>query len=156
IFRESDVLRENRERARLKFLFLQHGWTAESFLQEIERRLGYKLDPGVPEQVPADVFRDHAGVNPQKQPGFFYVGASVLRGRMSPEQMRVAADAAEQYGSGELRTTNTQNLVIVNVPQAHVGELVSRMETAGLRFAASAFWRGAVACTGTEFCKLAI
>src|SRR5262249_9375165 len=156
IFRESDVLRENRERARLKFLFLQHGWTAESFLQEIERRLGYKLEPGVSEQVPANVFRDHAGVHPQKKPGLFYVGASVLRGRISPEQMRVAAHLAEKHGSGELRTTNTQNLVIVNVAQARVGEVVSRLETAGLRGAASAFWRGAVACTGTEFCKLAI
>ena len=111
LFRDADVLRENRERARLKFLFLQHGWTAESFLQEIERKLGYKLDPGVAEQAPDDVFRDHVGVHPQKQPGLFYVGAAVLRGRITPQQLRVAADLAERYGNGELRTTNTQNLV---------------------------------------------
>jgi sulfite reductase (ferredoxin) len=156
LFRDSEVLRENRERARLKFLFLQHGWTAESFLQEVERRLGFKLDPGVPEHVPADIFRDHAGVHAQKQPGLFYVGAAVLRGRISPEQMRVAADLADLYGSGELRTTNTQNLIVVNVPQTRVGDVVCRLEKVGLRVAASAFWRGAVACTGTEFCKLAI
>jgi sulfite reductase (ferredoxin) len=156
LFRDSEVLRENRERARMKFLFLQHGWTAESFLQEVERRLGFKLDLGVPEHVPADIFRDHAGVHPQKQPGLFHVGASVLRGRISPQQMRVAADLAESYGSGELRTTNTQNLIIVNIPQVQVGEVVSRLEAADLHVAASAFWRGAVACTGTEFCKLAI
>ena len=156
LFRDSEVLRENRERARLKFLFLQHGWTAESFLEEVERRLGFKLDPAAPEHVPADIFRDHAGVNPQKQPGLFYVGAAVLRGRISPEQMRAAADLAETYGTGELRTTNTQNLIIVNVPQVRVGDLVNRLESAGLHVAASTFWRGAVACTGTEFCKLAI
>jgi sulfite reductase (ferredoxin) len=156
IFRDADALRENRERARLKYLFLQHGWTAESFLRELERRLGYSLAPGVPEQAPLDVFRDHVGVHAQKQPGLFYVGVAVLRGRISPEQLRVAAGLAERYGNGELRTTNTQNLVIVNVPRESTHAVVLALETAGLRVAASAFWRGAVACTGSEFCKLAI
>jgi len=156
LFRDSADLRENRERARLKFLFLQHGWTAESFLEEVERRAGFTLDPAVPEEVPADIFRDHTGVRPQKQPGLFYVGAAVLRGRITPEQMRVAADLAERYGSGELRTTNTQNLVIVNVPTAGTRAVVDGLEDEGLRVVASGFWRGAVACTGTEFCKLAI
>jgi sulfite reductase (ferredoxin) len=156
LFRDADSLRENRERARLKFLFLQHGWTAESFLAEVERRLGYKLDPAVHEQVPEDIYRDHSGVHAQKQPGLFYVGAAVLRGRINPQQMRVAADLAERFGSGELRTTNTQNLVIVNVPQAHIDVVVRELDNAGLHVRASSFWRGAVACTGAEFCKLAI
>jgi sulfite reductase (ferredoxin) len=156
LFRDANVLRENRERARLKYLFLQHGWTAESFLQEIERKLGYKLEPGVTEQAPDDVFRDHVGVHPQKQAGLFYVGAAVLRGRITPQQLRAAADLAERYGNGELRTTNTQNLVIVNVPREKTAALALGLETAGLHVAASAFWRGAVACTGSEFCKLAI
>jgi sulfite reductase (ferredoxin) len=137
-------------------LFLQHGWTAESFLQEIERRLGYKLDPAVPEHPPADVFRDHAGIHPQKQDGLFYVGAAVLRGRISPEQMRAAADLAERYGNGELRTTAAQNLVVVGVRQEHTLRVSRGLAAAGLPVQASPFWRGAVACTGTEFCKLAI
>jgi sulfite reductase (ferredoxin) len=156
LFRESSSLRENRERARLKYLFLQHGWTADSFLAELEGRLGFKLDPAVPEQVPADIFRDHTGVHPQKQPGLFYVGASVLRGRITPEQMRVAANLADRYGNGELRTTNTQNLVVVNVPREKTKALSLELASAGLHVAASPFWRGAVACTGSEFCKLAI
>jgi len=156
LFRDASVLRENRERARLKYLFLQHGWTAESFLQEIERKLGYKLEPGAPEQAPDDVFRDHVGVHPQKQAGLFYVGAAVLRGRITPQQLRAAADLAERYGNGELRTTNTQNLVVVNVPRENTAAVALGLETAGLHVAASAFWRGAVACTGSEFCKLAI
>ncbi|HKF23927.1 MAG TPA: nitrite reductase [Candidatus Angelobacter sp.] len=155
-FRDSAVLRESRDRARLKFLFLQHGWTAESFLEEVERRLGFSLDPAVPEQVPADVFRDHTGVHSQKQPGLSYVGAAVLRGRITPEQMRAAADLAERYGTGELRTTNTQNLVIVNVLESQTGFVTEGLNRAGLCVEASTFWRGAVACTGTEFCKLAI
>ena len=156
LFRDADGLRENRERARLKFLFLRHGWTAESFLQEIERRLGFQLDPAGAERVPNDVFRDHTGVHPQKQHGLYYVGASVLRGRIAPEQMHAAADLAERYGSGELRTTNTQNLVIINVPRDKAQAVVLGLDSAGLRVEASPFWRGAVACTGTEFCKLAI
>jgi sulfite reductase (ferredoxin) len=156
IFREAAALREHRERARLKFLFLQHGWTAESFLVELERRLGYNLDPAVSEEVPSDIFRDHVGVHAQKQAGLFYIGAAVLRGRITPQQMRVAADLAERFGSGELRTTNAQNLVIVNVPRQSIHELVPALEGVGLPVQASTFWRGAVACTGTEFCKLAI
>ena len=156
IFRESDVLRENRERARLKYLFLRHGWTADSFLREIEQRLGFNLEPAAVERVPNDVFRDHVGVHPQKQPGLFYVGASVLRGRITPAQMRAAADLADCYGTGELRTTNTQNLVLINVPREKTHAVVMGLEWAELHVEASPFWRGAVACTGAEFCKLAI
>jgi len=156
IFRDAASLREHRERARLKFLFLQQGWTAETFLLELERRLGYNLDPAVLEEVPSDVFRDHVGVHAQKQAGLFYVGAAVLRGRITPAQLRVAADLADRFGSGELRTTTAQNLVIVNVGRENIHELLESLESAGLQVRASAFWRGAVACTGTEFCKLAI
>jgi sulfite reductase (ferredoxin) len=156
LFRDAAGLRDNRERARLKFLFLQQGWTADSFLAEVERRLSFTLDPAVPEEVPADVFRDHAGVHPQKQPGLFYVGAAVLRGRITPAQMLAAADLADRYGNGELRTTNTQNLIIVNIPAAQTQAVALGLESAGLHVDASSFWRGAVACTGTEFCKLAI
>jgi sulfite reductase (ferredoxin) len=84
------------------------------------------------------------------------VGAAVLRGRLRAEEMRRAAELAERYGTGELRTTNMQNLVILNVPGPKVDALAGELEAAGLRVAASPFWRGAIACTGTEFCKLAI
>ena len=156
IFREADVLRENRERARLKYLFLRHGWTPETFLQAVEDRLGFHLEPSGTEQMPADVFRDHTGLHAQKQPGLFYAGASVLRGRITPEQMRAAAQLAEQYATGELRTTNTQNLIIVNIPEKNAHAVAQGLESAGLHVEASPFWRGAVACTGSEFCKLAI
>src|SRR5439155_731915 len=92
IFRDSDVLRQNRERARLKFLFLQHGWTAERFKAAIEERLGAPLAPGVDDDPPDDAYRDHVGVHAQRQPGYSYVGVAVLRGRLTAEQMRIAAD----------------------------------------------------------------
>jgi sulfite reductase (ferredoxin) len=156
LFRDSEALREHRERARLKFLFLRHGWSAEDFQKELESRIGFRLDPAAPEQPPADVYRDHVGIHAQKQPGLCYVGAAVLRGRIHPEQMRAAADLADRLAGGELRTTNMQNLVIVNVPQLQAEFLAKELDAIGLRVGGSPFWRGAIACSGTEFCKLAI
>ena len=92
----------------------------------------------------------------QKQDGYVYAGVPVLRGRLTVEQMRATADLAERYGSGELRTTTMQNLVILNVRRERADALARELEAAGLRVDASPFWRGTVACTGTEFCKLAL
>lgn len=156
IFRDSQELREHRERARLKFLFLRQGWTPEQFLQELEARLGFRLDPAVAEEPPQDVYRDHVGIHAQKQQGYCYVGAAVLRGRISAEQMSAAADLAERFAGGQLRTTGMQNLVIINVPRARAERLAGELEMIGLRVGGSPFWRGAIACSGTEFCKLAI
>jgi sulfite reductase (ferredoxin) len=156
IFRDADVLRQSREQARLKFLFLKHGWNAETMLAEIERRLGYKLDPAEPEDLKGDIFRDHIGVHPQRQPGLSYVGASVLRGRTNSAQLHAAADLADRYGTGEIRTTTMQNLIFVNIPTARANQLAYEVNALGFKVEPSVFWRGAVACTGTEFCKLAI
>jgi len=156
LFRESSQLREHRERARLKFLFLKHGWTADDFQKELEQRVGFHLDPAVTENAPADVYRDHIGIHAQKQPGYCYVGAAVLRGRITAEQMRNAADLADRFANGELRTTNMQNLLVVNVPRLQAESLAKELDAIGLRVGGSPFWRGAVACSGTEFCKLAI
>jgi sulfite reductase (ferredoxin) len=156
IFRDQQVLRENRERARLKYLFLREGWTVERFLDELHARLGFKLDPAAPEEIPDEILRDHVGIHPQRQPGLAYVGASVLRGRISGEQLEAAADLAERFGSGSLRLTVSQNLVIIDVPYAKTGQLARELGQIGLHVEASTFWRGAIACTGTEFCKLAI
>jgi sulfite reductase (ferredoxin) len=84
------------------------------------------------------------------------VGAAVLRGRITSEQLQEAAEHSEHFGSGELRTTNMQNLIVVNVPETEAQSLAAKLSAVGLSTAASPFWRGAVACTGTEFCKLAI
>ncbi len=156
LFRAQDVLRENRERARLKFLFLQHGWTAESFLADLEERIGFKLDQGESEEVPSDVHRDHVGIHAQKQLGFSYVGANVLSGRITPDQLRLVADLSDQFGDGHIRNTVMQNLVIVNIPDRNAVRVAGELTAAGLPVRAAAFARAAVACTGTEFCKLAL
>ncbi len=156
IFREQDALRENRTRARLKYLFMRHGWTAESMLAAIEERLGYSFDPQEEGPIADDLYRDHMGVHRQKQEGLSSVGCSVLRGRLTAEQMHALASLAERYGDGHLRTTIMQNIVLVNIRNADVSALVGELVQLGLQVEPSVFYRGAIACTGTEFCKLAI
>jgi sulfite reductase (ferredoxin) len=158
IFKEQTELRENRTRARLKYLFMRHGWTAESMLAAIEAKLGYKLDPSPvsEDETPDDVYRDHIGVTPQRQAGLSAVGASVLRGRLTGEQLIQLADLAEKFGDGHLRATIMQNIIVANVPNARTSDVVRRLNEIGLEVEVSPFWRGAIACTGTEFCKLAI
>jgi sulfite reductase (ferredoxin) len=156
LFRDADVLRQSREQARLKFLFLKQGWSAETFLSELNRRLGFQLDPAEEETLPSDLQRDHVGVHAQKQQGYFFVGASVLRGRLTAAQLHAVADLADRFAGGEVRTTAMQNLLIVNVREPNTAALRRELEDIGLPVEASPFWRGTVACTGTEFCKLAI
>jgi sulfite reductase (ferredoxin) len=156
IFRQQQGLRESRDRARMKHLFLREGWIEELFLEELQSKLDFKLDPGVEENVPDDVFRDHVGVRRQKQPGLYSVGATVLNGRMSGEQLLAIADLSEQYAGAEFRTTVMQNFILPHVPQANLEVVLGSLHSLGLTVEATNFWRGAVACTGTEFCKLAI
>jgi len=132
IFRDQQGLRESRERARMKYLFLKEGWTAETFLAELQSLLDFKLLPGVPEQVPNDIFRDHVGVNPQRQPGLSSVGSSVLRGRLSGDQLESVAGLAERFGSGALRTTVSQNLLFIDIPSNKTAELVRELGQIGL------------------------
>ncbi|MBW3622947.1 MAG: nitrite reductase [Armatimonadetes bacterium] len=156
IFRDSDILRESRSAARLKFLFLKFGWTPDTFLEELHRRIGFELEPAVPETVPTDTWRDHVGIHRQKQEGLNYVGASVLRGRITADQMKLVADLSEEYGRRQIRLTVGQNLVLTDIPDENVEAVVQKLEAADLKTKASSFWRGTVACTGMEFCKLSL
>jgi sulfite reductase (ferredoxin) len=156
IFRDQQGLRESRERARLKYLFMKEGWTPATFLTELQSRLDFTLLPGAPENPPNDIFRDHVGIHPQRQQGLSYVGAAVLRGRLTGEQLEAAAELSERFGSGALRATVSQNLLFIDIPHHKTAELTRELGQIGLHVEATNFWRGAVACTGTEFCKLAI
>jgi sulfite reductase (ferredoxin) len=156
IFREQTNLRENRTRARIKYLFVKFGWTAESMLAAVEEKVGVKFDPCPEGFVADDVYRDHVGVHAQKQPGLSFVGATVLRGRLTADQLHALANLSERSGDGHLRTTIMQNICIVNVPNAKVSQLVGELGALGLSVEPTVFYRGAIACTGTEFCKLAI
>jgi len=156
IFRDQEALRKDRSKARIKYMFMEHGWTAESFTEELQKRVGFTFEPAAEEVLPEDVFRDHCGIRKQKQEGLSSVGMSVLRGRVSGEQLEKVADLADKFGNGELRTTIMQNLIIPNVPTEKAQALAAELGKLELHVEGSVFWRGTVACTGTEFCKLAI
>lgn len=156
LFRDQIELRKSREQARMKYLFLKQGWDAARFLDELQARLDFKLQPAGEEVVPADVFRDHTGIHAQRAKGLFTVGASVLRGRLSGEQLVAAADLADRYGSGKIRLTVSQNLLFVDIPEEKTQPLVHALGGIHFYVEASNFWRGAISCTGMEFCKLAI
>jgi len=156
IFRASEVLRQSRDHARLKYLFLKHGWTADAFLAELNRVIGFTLDPAEHEEIPSDTHRDHTGIHRQKQAGLVFIGASVLRGRITPAQLRRAAELADQFGDGGLRFTAQQNILLANVREEFANAVAAELTRAGLPVEAAAFSRGTVACTGSEFCKLAL
>jgi sulfite reductase (ferredoxin) len=156
VFRDSDVLREQREKARLKFLFLRHGWTEDEFRDALERRLRFALPPAVAEEAPGEPHRDHLGIRAQKQAGLYSVGVPVVRGRLGAAQLHVLAAAAERYAAGRLRATVMQNLLLLDVPRAALADVARVASETGLPLGVSPFARGTVACTGTEFCKLAL
>ncbi len=146
--------RRLRHRARLKFLVAD--WGPERFREVLEKEyLGYALPDGPAPAPPRGGVRDHVGVHPQRD-GHYYVGFAPTVGRLSADALDVVADLAARYGSGRVRTTAEQKMVILDVPAAQTGELVAELGAAGLPANPSAFRRHTMACTGIEFCKLAI
>jgi ferredoxin-nitrite reductase len=97
----------------------------------------------------------HIGVHPQRQPDLNYIGVSIAVGRLPVVQMRTVADIAEKFGTGEIRLTVWQNLLIPNIPFHSVDAVVQALHNAGLECTASALLRGTVACTGNRGCRYA-
>jgi len=95
-------------------------------------------------------------VHPQSQPGLCYIGVVLPVGRLEARQLRRLAEIAERYGSGTLRLTVWQNLLISDIPEARVGDAVAEIEALGLGTSASAIRGGVVACTGNVGCKFAL
>jgi len=153
IFRDYGY-RRLRSRARLKFLVAD--WGAERFREVLEREyLHAALTDGPAPPPPPAGSRDHVGVHRQRD-GLFYLGVAPHTGRTSGTQLWQVADLAESFGSGRIRTTIEQKLLITDVPERNVPELVSELECLDLPARPSAFRRSTMACTGIEFCKLAI
>jgi sulfite reductase (ferredoxin) len=146
--------RRLRARARIKFLVAD--WGAEKFREVLENEyLGEPLPDGPAPAPPPAAGRDHVGVHRQ-QDGNYYVGVAPHVGRTSGTQLYQVADLAQAYGSGTVRTTTEQKLLILDIPERNLPGLLSDLEAADLQASPSVFRRGTMACTGIEFCKLAI
>ena len=152
IFRDHGA-RELRTKARLAFLIEE--WGVEKFRKELERRVDRPLaSAGTDQRAPKHT--DHIGVFRQQQAGLNYVGLAVPVGRMTSEQMLQLADVAENYGSGALRLTVGQNVIIADVPDGKIGELTEEPVLEKLRYDPSEVMRGLVSCTGMDFCHFAL
>jgi len=146
--------RRLRHRARIKFLVAD--WGTEKFREVLEKEyLGYALPDGPAPAAPRHGTRDHVGVHQQRD-GNYYVGFAPTVGRLSADALDVIAGLADRYGSGRVRTTTEQKMVILDVPPDRTDDLVNELDKAGLPARPSAFRRHTMACTGIEFCKLAI
>jgi len=145
--------RRLRTRARLKFLVAD--WGAEKVREVIETQYLKRPLLDGPAAAPYRGRRDHVGVHPQKD-GRFYVGAAPTVGRVSGTILHAVADLAERHGSGQVRLTAQQKLVVLDVAEVDVEPLVEGLHALGLEVRPSEFRRGTMACTGIEFRKLAI
>ncbi|MCP3820835.1 nitrite/sulfite reductase [Streptomyces sp. A3M-1-3] len=153
IFRDYGY-RRLRTRARLKFLVAD--WGAEKFRQVLEDEyLSRTLVDGPAPEQPVQQWRDHVGVHRQ-QDGRFYVGFAPRVGRVDGTLLTKIAELAEAHGSGRLRTTVEQKMIVLDIEESQVESLVEGLEALDLRVNPSPFRRGTMACTGIEFCKLAI
>ncbi|WP_062214179.1 nitrite/sulfite reductase [Streptomyces sp. NBRC 109706] len=146
--------RRLRTRARIKFLLKDWGVAKFRQVLEDEYLLRRMVDGPAPEQPPNE-WRDHIGVHRQKD-GRFYLGFAPRVGRVDGTTLAKIADLAEAHGSHRVRTTVHQKMLILDVPEDQVEQLADALEALDLTTRPSSFRRGTMACTGIEFCKLAI
>src|ERR1700722_10559436 len=148
--------RTNRKRARLKYVIDK--WGIPKYLEEVEKKLAFPvlrlpLDRCEPRKAP--IPHGHLGAFKQVQPSLNYIGAVIPVGRMKPKQMRRIAEVAQNYGSGEVRLTVWQNLIIPNVPDHFVETVKKSLVKMGLHHSATAISGGLIACTGNAGCQWA-
>jgi sulfite reductase (ferredoxin) len=152
IFRDYGY-RRLRNKARLKFLLAD--WGPAKFRQILETEyLGRALPDGPAAPTPTTP-GDHIGVHAQKD-GRFYIGVTPFVGRVSGTILTRLADLLEAHGSTRLRTTPHQKLVLLDIAEQNVEPLIAALDELGLSARPSLFRRSTIACTGLEFCKLAI
>ncbi len=146
--------RKNRKHARLKYLIAD--WGIDAFRLKVEEYLGWKMTDAEPSTERTRGYEDKLGVFAQIQDGLSIIGVTVVAGRLTSDQMDAVADIAQQYGSGDIRLTVMQNFLIPNVKNENVHRVLEALRNIGLPVEGSAFRKGVVACTGIEFCNLAV
>ena len=146
--------RKSRKHARVKYLVAD--WGAAKYREKVEEIIGYKLTDA--ESTPTGVrgYEDHYGVHPQMQEGLSFIGVPVIGGRVNSDQWDAVADLADQYGSGEIRLTVMQSFYIPNVKNEDTATVVEKLGEIGLPVNVSPIRSGMVACTGIQYCNLAV
>ncbi|MFS8856109.1 ferredoxin--nitrite reductase [Synechococcus sp. H55.2] len=147
-------LRANRQKARLMWLIDE--WGLEKFRAAVERQIGHPLSRAAEKDEVVWQKRDLLGVHAQKQPGLNFVGLHVPVGRLNALEMMELARLAEVYGSGELRLTVEQNVLIPNVPDSRVAPLLKEPLLKKFSPNPGPLQRGLVSCTGNQFCNFAL
>jgi ferredoxin-nitrite reductase len=148
--------RTDRKKARLKYLIDR--WGIAKFLAETQKKLSFPLVAFALEQCikrPPALRHGHLGVYRQKQRGKNYIGALIPVGVMTSRQMRRLAELAANYGSGQVRLTPWQNLLVPDVPDGFVETVKRGLTRIGLHYEATNIAGGLVACTGNTGCKYA-
>jgi ferredoxin-nitrite reductase len=146
--------RTDRTKARLKYVLDRIG--IPQFLERVESELDAKLlrvDAAAIRSAPPQDRLGHLGVHAQKQPGRCYIGVACPVGRLTTDRMRGLAGIAEDFGSGTIRLTVWQNLLISDVAEADVPAVLAAIEALGLASHVSPLRGGLVACTGNAGCK---
>lgn len=147
-------LRANRQKARLMWLIDE--WGLDKFRSEVEQALGRPLLSAAPEDEIDWEKRDHIGIYPQKQAGLNYAGLHVPVGRLQATDLLAFARLAEVYGSGELRLTVEQNVILPNIPESSLSAFLQEPILEQFSLAPSALSRSLVSCTGAQFCNFAL
>src|SRR6478672_1499439 len=149
--------RTDRAKARLKYVL--DAWGFEKFLDEVEKKLGYRLTRAPLVAIASRPVFDraaHVGVHPQRQLGLNWIGVVLPVGKMTWQQVRGLAEIARQFGDGEIRLTVWQNLLISGVRTACVESVEVAVEALGLSTKATSIRAGLIACTGNAGCRLAL
>ena len=148
--------RTDRKKARLKYLIDK--WGIDKFLAETQKKLAFPLVRFPLERCvkrPASLKHGHIGVYRQKQPARNYIGVVIPVGVMTSRQMRRVADLAQNYGSGTVRLTPWQNLLLPDIPDGFVETVKRQLVRTGFHHEATNIAGGLVACTGNTGCKWA-
>ena len=146
--------RANRQKSRLMWLIDE--WGIEKFRTAVETQMGKSLLSAAAKDEIDWEKRDHIGISPQKQSGLHYVGLHVPIGRLYAQDMFEVARLAEVYGSGEIRLTVEQNLIIPNIPDSRLATFLAEPLLQRFSLEPNTLTRGLVSCTGAQFCNFAL
>jgi sulfite reductase beta subunit-like hemoprotein len=128
------------------------------FREAVEAALGRNLRRAAEAEAEPITERDrsHLGIHRQREPGSYYIGLSIVGGRTNALELRRLAEIAEKFGSGRMRTTNTQNILLLDIAEKNLQALKQELDASGFDYHPSWARKGILACTGIQFCKLAI